>query len=205
VSHRQIDPPHTPAFFAVRARRLHARTSRTAQYDTPSSKRVCTNAVARGCADASRVHRGNAGGCTRACGKTPHRSGSFSSTSTSRTCVSMHHAFFLQRSDNTCACYGATQACSRAPQPTPRFSRVVHSTWKRLPFHTALGTTGRWETVATKASGPTRALKYRVSACPIGYAKLQHTDLRPGLQSIERRQIKNNHSAHAGLRQPLVN
>ena len=32
----------------------------------------------------------------------------------------------LQRSDKTSACYGATQACSQAPQPTPHFSRVVH-------------------------------------------------------------------------------
>jgi len=38
----------------------------------------------------------------------------------------------LQRSDKTSACYGATQACSQAPQPTPHFSRVVHLEVLRL-------------------------------------------------------------------------
>jgi len=55
---------------------------------------VRTNAVARGCADAPRVHRGNAGGCTRAHGETPQGSGSFSNTTTACTCASMHHAPF---------------------------------------------------------------------------------------------------------------
>jgi len=42
-----------------------------------------TKAVARGCADAPCVHGGNADGCARACGRTLHRSNSFSSITAS--------------------------------------------------------------------------------------------------------------------------